>query len=180
MLTKNQFKEIERKLCDAYDDDITSSGSECMFINLDGKIGAKCYWDKRQRDVNYTCQKFASSYDLAPKAFFKFKIVDPVDSYEYYCHLTEVVEPMASWGYDNDFAESDEFEDAPYYEERMEWIDKLYAVTNKKFEYADFHTGNFGFFRGDVVCIDFDTCYSLYQMIKSGKLKEYKNEFANI
>jgi len=157
-------------------DDIDSSGQECSFIDMKNGWGIKCYNDKGQADTNYICQKYVASLGMAPKVGKRFTITDPVYGDKYYCHLTEVVELCAPYGIKNRFAEEEEYEDeefedpvsvAPYYDERMEWVQNFYDKTG--YEYWDTHTGNFGFLRGILVCIDFDNCHDLAKEIKGKK-----------
>lgn len=156
---------VAQKLSDGYDDEFDSSGSDCMFIDMQNGWGIKCYWDKEARAVSYLCQKYAASLGFAPEVGKQFTVVDPCDGNEYFCHLTEVVETIVEYGIDNDHCmDDDEYEDPPFYEERLDWIYEFEEVT--EFDYADNHAGNFGFKNGKLVCIDWDKCCRMYQILK--------------
>lgn len=136
-------------------DDESSSGSTCKFIDLENGWGLKCfsndYYDNYRRA--YITQKFMAKHGEAPK------VGESIIIGNYYCYVTEVITPMADYGYDNDHSvDIDRFDD-----EDEEYFDMCDANTRFRklfgFDYVDSHSGNYGYLDcGKCVILDFDMC----------------------
>lgn len=176
---------IEKTAETLYFEEHSSSGQCCNFIDLENGWGLKCYQEKENRDRSYVCQEFLSQYELAPKVGKSFELFDH-NGDAWYCHVTEVVEPLVEYGFNNDQAyeeelaeldetsdfDEDEFRARYCRDERDEWINEVHRQFGVY--YVDDHCGNFGFMQTEngkkLVAIDFDIFYRLYKKILSGEL----------
>lgn len=169
-------------------EEISSSGNQCNFIDLGDGNGIKCFMNQEARDIAYTVQGYFDSRGMAPHVGNSFEIVD-YNGDHWYCYTTEVAETLVGYGVENSHAFTDSLYYADDYEyvlgndgskenslmerdSRDKYIYDCYNLTG--YEYRDDHVGNWGWIlRGDkkkLVAIDFDTCWLIYDAIKSGKI----------
>lgn len=129
-------------------------GCDCVFIDLNGKVGLKLYAWKDGRDYIYKRQKDAAEIGLAPEVY---GTVDDISimgktlcgEREFICgYLTEVVEVVGNMS----GGPKPQFE--KLYDEDLK---PLCDTLQKEFDYnfmSDAHPGNCGVKNGKLVAID--------------------------
>lgn len=161
--------EIARNLAE---EEVSSSGESCSFIDLENGWGIKCFYDRENCNISHYCQNYLSKHELAPKAGNKF-VIEDWDGCKWHCYLTEVAETIVGYGNSNAhaFAEDDDEEEEQFMlfrDERDAWLFDFEELT--KTIYYDDHVGNWGFIKiGEkrkLVVIDFDLCRTTYKKLK--------------
>ena len=149
----------------------SSSGESCKFIDLGNGWGIKCFDCSDGCEYSYVTQKEAAKHDLAPNVGKRFELTDH-NGDGWFCHMTEVADCIAGYGFHNSqaeyFNELGEGEPEDYLrDERNDNLLRFYDVTGT--DYLDDHVGNWGWItRGDkriLVPIDFNLCYRFYVKI---------------
>jgi hypothetical protein len=149
--------------------DNSPSGCACTFFKIDDKWGIKTYRRREDRDICYETQWKASSYGLGPEVGERFEF--RVDEKTIYCYTTEIAESLYSERYYflQDFLRQNYWDcKLPEYQEYLDEVDnneekyrvEIEATVDDLFdsigwESCDNHCGNFGYYNGRMVCIDF-------------------------
>lgn len=137
--------------------DASSSGSECSFVDFGNGWGLKCYRNYGSYFRAYVVQQAAAKAGIAPQVGESHKIAG------HYCYITQVIEPMCEYGYDNDHCVQDP-ECGQIYDSMTEANDEFYQEFGHV--YYDEHWGNYGYMDGECVIIDFDGCFETATKIK--------------
>lgn len=148
-------------------EDHDDSGNDCWFIDFKNGWGLKCYPVAEDCEISYTVQKYCAERDWGPQ------VGDKVTVGNWYCHVTEVVEPLERAGHDNSFPDVDEWCDSWEFGHGEE-IDECCVDFRNEIGYGctDQHAGNFGYDNntGKVIPIDFSGYHKLYGAIKDGTM----------
>lgn len=146
------------------------SGCACTFFKIDDKWGVKTYRRREDRDVCYKTQSEASGYGLGPEVgeCFEFRVNEEKTIY---CYTTGIAESLYNERYYflQDFMRNTGWNTyLPEYQEYLDILDKLEEDYREEIEATvddlfdsigwesrDNHCGNFGYYNGRMVCIDF-------------------------
>lgn len=150
----------------------SATGSTCRFIDLQNGWGIKCY-DKEDYNnyaTSFTVQKYMADKGCAPQVGESFQIG------EYFCFVTEVVEPLTPYGFENDNSidmdYDDDEENADIISDMENACDCFEKSNEWGLDYLDSHSANFGHTTdGKTVIIDFDTC----ERLRDNIVKEHGN-----
>lgn len=140
-------KEILKKRFFDQKDDV-KVGAGCLFIPLTKKVGAKLFFDKRNRDISHKRQKKIENFNLAPKTgdcfSFHSLVVEDISGVfgnagkrQFYGYLTEVANVVDSLS----------LSEKSNLRESLEHLD---------IEYRDLRPCNVGMIGKKLVLIDFD------------------------
>ena len=163
MLATVDRNEAEERLSNQ---DISSSASECKFLDFENGWGLKCYDSYDSYRTAFIAQKFAAKCGKAPLVGETMVVAG------HYCYVTEVLDVVSE--YRDDCAHPD-IEDLDC--DVQEDCDEAIQEFNSHFEdvfadhgaryFRDRHAGNFGYnSSGKCLIIDFDTCWSLARKVE--------------